>query len=86
VPEISGFLGLIVAIFYNDHAPPHFHVKYGSHGALIGIENLAVIGGQLPPRALGLAIEWARAHQNELRADWQLARQMAPPLRIPPLE
>jgi hypothetical protein len=29
MPEISRFYGIIVFMFFNDHNPPHFKVKYG---------------------------------------------------------
>ena len=29
MPEISRFFGMVIAMYYNDHAPPHFHVRYG---------------------------------------------------------
>jgi hypothetical protein len=41
VPEISRFFGIIIAMFYNDHPPPHFHVRHGGDRATIGIEDLA---------------------------------------------
>ena len=28
MPEISRFLGIIITMYYNDHNPPHFHVRY----------------------------------------------------------
>jgi len=40
MPEISRFFGIIIAMNYNDHAPPHFHVRYGGQKALIGIVKL----------------------------------------------
>ena len=86
MPEISRFFGIIVAMFYNDHAPPHFHVRYGDQKALIAIETLRLIEGKLKPRALGLVIEWASLHQSELMDDWQLARSMQPLKTIQPLE
>jgi len=86
VPEISRFFGIIIAMFYNDHAPPHFHVRYGGQKALIAIETLAMIEGNLSPRALGLVTEWAALHRDELRADWELARQLQPLRPIEPLE
>jgi len=55
---------LVIAMFYNDHAPPHFHVRYGSERALIGIESLILLEGRLSPRALGLVMEWAASHQT----------------------
>ena len=29
MPELSRFFGIIIAMYYNDHAPAHFHAKYG---------------------------------------------------------
>lgn len=86
MPEISRFFGIIITMYYNDHAPPHFHVRYGQQKALIAIETLSVLEGNLKPRALGLVIEWASQHQAELMNDWQLARQNAPLEGIEPLE
>jgi len=31
MPEISRFLGILIAVYYRDHAPPHFHVRYAEH-------------------------------------------------------
>jgi hypothetical protein len=39
----------------------------------------------LSPRVLGLVVEWASAHQIELREDWELARALSPLKRIEPL-
>ncbi len=85
MPEISRFFGIVIAMFYNDHAPPHFHVRYGSERALIGIESLILLEGRLSPRALGLVMEWASSHQAELLEDWNLARGHAPLKPIEPL-
>ncbi|HPB75964.1 MAG TPA: DUF4160 domain-containing protein [Chromatiaceae bacterium] len=82
----SRFFGIIIAMFYNEHNPPHFHVRYGDHKAEIEIRTLSVLAGKLPPRALGLVIEWATQHQDELLIDWELARQDAELNRIAPLE
>lgn len=86
MPEISRFFGIIITMYYNDHAPPHFHVRYGSQKALISIENFTVLEGKLKPRAFGLVIEWASMHQAELMNDWELARQHAKLQKIQPLE
>ena len=73
-------------MFYNDHEPPHFHVRYGSQKAIFAIEHLSVIRGELPPRALQLVKEWARLHRTELEDDWRRARQNQPLQPIDPLE
>ena len=66
MPELSRFFGIVVAMFYNDHVPPHFHVRYGSQRAIVAINSLAVLEGRLSPRALGLVTEWAALHGEEL--------------------
>lgn len=73
-------------MFYRDHWPPHFHVRYGNAQAVFAIESLSILGGRLPARALGLVTEWAVVHQEELREDWELARRQAPLKKIAPLE
>jgi hypothetical protein len=59
MPEISRFLGIIIAMYYNEHNPPHFHARYGDAKVEIAIETLSVLAGKLPPRAMGLVMEWA---------------------------
>jgi len=85
VPTISRFFGIIIAMYHNDHAPPHFHVLYGDREAEVDIESLVVLNGKLPPRVLGLALEWASRHQGELRINWILARAQQPLMAIEPL-
>jgi len=86
MPEISRFFGIIIAIFYDEHNPPHFHARYGEFKAAIKIEDFSVLEGKLPPRALGLVIEWASLHKDELLQDWELARQQNPLKKIEPLK
>ncbi len=86
MPEICRFYGIVIAMFYDDHNPPHFHVKYGEHKASISIGDGAVLQGHLPPRALGLVVEWASLHRAELTADWEAARNNEPLKRIEPLQ
>jgi len=73
MPEICRFFGIIIYIFYNEHQPPHLHAVYGEYEALVTIEGLSVLSGELPPRALGLVIEWASLHQEDLRKVWNQA-------------
>ena len=66
MPEISRFFGIVIRMFFDDHNPPHFHADYGGDEALIDIRNLSVFAGRLPPRVMGLVIEWATLHREEL--------------------
>jgi len=86
VPEISRFFGIIIAMYYQDHNPPHFHVRYNEYKASVSIEDLAILDGKLSPKALGLVIEWASQHQDELMEDWKLAEKLAQLKPIKPLE
>jgi Domain of unknown function (DUF4160) len=86
MPEISRFFGIIITMYYDDHNPPHFHVRYNEHKAEISISNLALLAGRLPPRVMGMVMEWASLHQTELMADWTLACQEAELKKIAPLE
>ena len=86
MPEICRFYGIIIRMYYDDHNPPHFHAFYGDDEAWININTLAVFSGSLPARALGLVIEWASMRQDELRNDWELAKNQQKPEKIKPLK
>lgn len=86
MPEISRFFGIIIAMFHNDHNPPHFHARYGSYKVAIRIEDFTVLEGYFPPRALGLVMEWAAIHKDELLMDWELAIERKPLSPIEPLK
>ena len=85
MPEICRFYGIVIRMFYADHHPPHFHATYGNVEAVIGIRDLAAIAGRLPPRAMGMVVEWASIHQQELLDAWNQARNHQPPGRLDPL-
>jgi len=86
MPEISRFYGIVIKMFFDDHNPPHFHAHYGEYEVLIDINTFAVFAGHLPPRALGLVIEWATRHQNELLSNWDRAQGQEPLSKIEPLK
>ena len=85
MPEICRFYGIVIKIYFADHAPPHFHAEYGSDEALLHIETLAIIEGTLPSRAIGLVKEWASLHRDELRVAWEKAKNLQSPGKINPL-
>ena len=86
MPELSRFFGVVIRMHYNDHAPPHLHARYGGDRAAIALRGFGVLEGSLPPRVLGLVIEWAAQHQDELLADWARAARRLPLVPIAPLE
>lgn len=86
MPTISEFFGIVIQMFWREHAPPHFHALYGEQEALINILTLEVIAGKLPRRAFALTIEWAAEHRSQLIEDWDLCQARQQPKKIPPLE
>jgi hypothetical protein len=34
VPTISRFFGITIAMFFDDHGPPHFHARHAAGSAL----------------------------------------------------
>jgi len=85
MPELSRFLGITVAMYFKDHSPPHFHALYNEYDAEIEIRNLTILEGKLPPRVLGLVMEWAELHKDELLIDWDLLQKGEKYNKIQPL-
>lgn len=86
MPTISVFYGIVIQMFFDDHAPPHFHAVYAEYEIIVDINTLEVLKGTMPKRALALVLEWANEHRNELLEDWQLCEQHQPPKKISSLE
>ena len=70
MPEISRFYGIIVFMFFNNHNPPHFKVKYAEFEANILIENGNLPNGDLPVSKLKLVQVWTEIHKEELLEMW----------------
>ncbi len=85
MPQISYFLGVIIRMFYREHNPPHFHAYYGDYEALIDIQKNDILSGNLPPRVLGLVVEWTALHKQELMDNWERSKLQAPLMSIEPL-
>ncbi len=85
MPEISRFLGIVIRMYYRDHSPAHFHAEYGEYEIAVKIDS-GIVEGKFPRRALAAVLEWYNLHQDDLAANWELARQEQPLNRIDPLE
>lgn len=84
--ELSRFFGISITMYFNDHAPPHFHAEYGEHEATFEISTLSKTDGFLPPRITGFVIEWASQHQQELLDNWNELNKTGSFRKIEPLE
>ena len=85
MPEISRFLGIVITMYWDDHAPPHFHARYGDYRIVVGIADGAV-EGEFPKRARSHVAEWLELHREELMEDWRLLRERKAPKPIAGLE
>ncbi|MEO8538202.1 MAG: DUF4160 domain-containing protein [bacterium] len=83
--EIARFFGIIVAMYDDEHNPPHFHVRYAEQRASIVINTLEIDRGRLSPRVMALVLEWASQHRKELADNWERMRDGLPPTKIRPL-
>jgi hypothetical protein len=85
VPTICLFYGILVKMYWDDHAPPHFHVEYAEYRAQYQIETLELLRGTLPRRAHALILEWAALHRAERMENWKLCESKQHPKAISPL-
>ena len=74
MPAISRFFGIVIAMYFDDHGPPHFHARHAEGSAKVRIDTLEVIESSLGRRQLRLILAWAELHQQELSANWRRAR------------
>jgi hypothetical protein len=85
VPRISYFYGILIAMYFDDHPPPHFHARYGEFEAQVALQTGEILSGDLPRRAAGLVQEWTTLHREELNANWARARAGERLVSIEPL-
>lgn len=71
MPEICRFLGIRISMYFNEHNPPHFHIKYNEYRATMNINTLNIVDGYLPSKVRGLVQEWAEINQSELLKMWK---------------
>jgi hypothetical protein len=85
MPTISRFYGIIISMFWDEHNPPHFHVRFGEYKSSISIKNILIIAGELPKKQERLVLAWTEIHQQELLKNWELCQNDQQPMKIEPL-
>jgi hypothetical protein len=68
MPTVQRFANCKIAIYADDHMPPHFHIEGRGFRAIVEIETLMVRAGN--GRRAAEALNWARDHVDLLRAEW----------------
>ena len=77
MPELSRFLGIVIAMYYRDHRPAHFHAIYGDFEITVEIES-GRINGDFPKRALTHVLEWKGLHRVELLEAGEITLEASP--------
>ena len=86
MPTISAFFGLIVQMYFDEHNPPHVHVRYQGNKAVFDIKSGNMTAGSLSNRNLRLVQAWIELHRDELLANWELCQNDEHPYKIEPLK
>jgi hypothetical protein len=86
VPTISRFFGSVIAMYFDDHGPAHFHARHADGEAKIRIDTLEPIESTLGRRQLRFVLAWAELHQAELIENWRSARVGETLREIDPLQ
>jgi hypothetical protein len=84
---ISMFFGILIRMYLGgkEHNPPHFHAFYQGHKGIFDINTCEMTEGDIPLKQQRAISVWASYHQDELLADWEIARNDEVPYKIAPL-
>ena len=88
MPELSRFFGIIVRMFVEPatrHHRPHFHAYYQDSVAVVAIDTIEILAGDLPRRQRRLVEAWTEIRQQELLEDWEHLQSGQAPFKIEPL-
>ena len=85
MPSIAEFLGMVIYMYWDEHPPAHFHVKFGSMWASINIHSGELVDGALPRKKLKTIEEWRRIHKEELLKNWEIVSKNGAPHKVAPL-
>ena len=85
MPEISRFFGIIIRMFYDEHAPPHFHAEYSGKKAVFDFQGNIIKGNLKSKTATKLVREWVDLRGSELEENWKLVMESKEMKKIKPL-
>lgn len=77
-PRISEFFGIKINMYYWDHNPPHFHVKYNEYECFVSIKKSKVLEWDLPKKVEKLVLSWTELYEEQLLENWELSIKEKP--------
>jgi hypothetical protein len=84
MPTVAIVAGMAILLYYDDHDPPHFHIRAANFRAKVAIHDLSVIEvvGRMKPSEIRAIQRWARRHKSALRDNWRRASKLDPVRKI----
>ncbi|KAB2869446.1 MAG: DUF4160 domain-containing protein [Bauldia sp.] len=82
MPTVAVIDGITVQFYWEEHPPPHFHVEFAEHQAVIDIDSLEIIEGYLPKPQYRKIVAWAKSRRTELLEAWTTCRSDLNPGQI----
>jgi hypothetical protein len=71
MPILVRFAGFEIAMYFEDHNPPHVHVVGREFEMLVAIRDGAVLIGDAPAKVRKVAMPWIAANRAMLLAKWE---------------
>lgn len=84
MPKITEFNGMKIYVYFDDHDPPHFHVR-GQDKAEIYINTGEYKNGLLPLKKRRDILIWLNKYRNDIMETWIDCQEYRKPRKIPPL-
>ena len=84
MPELSRWGGIVISMYWKDHARPHFHARYSGDNVVYSLYYMDFMEGGLPRTQENQVREWAVIHQTELLDNWERAESGQPLHKIEP--
>jgi hypothetical protein len=66
MPTIFRFGNAKISMYADDHNPPHFHLATPDDAALVSLDQLEIIAGDVPKKTYEVGKAWAVEHIDEL--------------------
>jgi len=85
MPEICRFYNMILSMNFNDHNPPHIHIRFNDLDSAILIASGEILVGSLPKKQLLLVQAWIEMNRNALVFMWNNRYVEGTVFQLPPL-
>lgn len=82
MPKVATIDGARLMMYANDHPPPHFHVLFAEHRAVVDIRTVKLIRGEMPRSKLRAILKWAQSRRTKLLNAWEITQAHGIPERI----